>query len=217
MGYEFPACNSCNHSKRLDEQSLALLVRIIRFDNETNIKSFQNTFQGVRNNNPVLAQELKTESAVASKTYLKTRFGSSSNVDKIGLTGWRSCTLGPESNRLLDNMCIWFAQTAWYMHCKSIFSGKIIWTNVLTEHLNLEPAQKIISNLIGKPIMMRNGKNVSEDFFYRYFSTDDLLISIFQFGKHPQLVFVVCATKEGIIDPNIDLPQYWKQHSIELA
>lgn len=216
VGYEFPACHTCNHDKSRDEQSLGFLVRLIRFDNDTDTTEFQDALIAVRNNNPILIRELVPKSAVASKLYLRGRFGSAENVGEMGLTGWRGLSIGPEANRLTDNMCVWFAQTAWYLHCHSIFEGRIIWSRIETEFLGHEAAQKIVSNLVGKPEMLRNGKNVSSDFFYRYFASDDIFVGIFQFGRRPQMVFVVCATRKGAIDTDLELEKYWGQRSIDL-
>lgn len=217
VGYEFPACHTCNHAKSHDEQSLGLLVRLIRFDVDTDSSEFQDILTAVRNNNPILMKELAPMSAVASKIYLRNRFGSAEDVGGMGLTGWRSYSMGPETNRLTDNMCVWFAQTAWYLHCHSIFEGRIIWSRIESEFLGHEATQKIVSNLVGHPELLRNGKNVSRDFFYRYFASDDILVTIFQFGLRPQMVFVVCATRKGTVNTDIKLAKYWGQRNIELA
>ncbi|MFT9453971.1 hypothetical protein [Komagataeibacter saccharivorans] len=215
-GYEFPACNSCNQSKKHDEQSLGLLVRLMRFDIDTDDKEFQEACRAVHNNNKVLFSELQFHSAVVSKKNLQARFGSARQVSNLGLLGWRTCSCGPESERLIDNFCVWFAQTAWFLHSKTVFSGRIIWNNLLVEHLDFEPAQKIINNLVGYPTMMRNGKNVSKDFFYKYFSNEDIFVAFFQFGSKPQMIFVVCATRQGVIDINTEIPDYWGRRDIVL-
>lgn len=192
-------------------------MKLIRFDIDTDCGEYQEAFTAVHNNNPILIEELVPRSAVASKRYLRNRFGSAENVGKMGLTGWRGLSMGPEAKRLTDNMCIWFAQTAWYLHCNSIFEGRIIWSRLKTESLGHEAAQEIVSNLVGQPELLRNGKNVSSDFFYRYFASDDILVTIFQFGLRPQMVFVVCATRKGAINSNLELAKDWGQRSIELA
>ena len=206
MGFE-------RRSQSRDELSIGVLVRLTGFDDPVDAEAMK-LIQAVRNNNPTLLAEMTSMSSVGGKQYLRERFGSAEAVNNLGVSGWSAVQFGPEAERLIGRLCVWFAQTAYLKHVGVRFTGEVIWTRFHTEHLGLEAVQQLLLNLFGQPVVMRNGNDLSGQFFYRFFAQDGIFIAIMQFTRRPQFVFVVCALAEEHIKPETEVPGFWQRSDI---
>ena len=170
--------------------------------------------QSVRNNNPGLLAEMTSQSGVGSKQYLRERFGSAQAVDNIGVTGWKAVSFGPEAERLIGRLCTWFGQTGFFKHTGAIFRGEVLSTRLYSEHVQLEAVERLLQNFVGQPVLIRNGKDLSGQFFYRFFAADGIFVSFMQFTRRPQFVFVVCAFAESQMTAEMGIPSFWHRSGI---
>ncbi|QEO18846.1 hypothetical protein [Acetobacter vaccinii] len=209
-GYIYPCCFSCNSSKKNDEQSIGFILSLMDWNMEEKEDDFLIRYKAIKNNNPKLLEEFQQLSKIQSKKILRHRLGSQNTVIKLGMLDWTVFTCGPEVTRLLNELCVWFAQTGYFKHNLEIFSGEVISYKIPSEYVNEQNFWNIIEKMVGIPIIVETGHNISNQFFYRYFSTKGGFFSIFQFGA-PQYLFLICALSERHTPTYSDLPSGWSR------
>src|SRR4051794_32377937 len=92
--YEFPACESCNRAARLDEQALAVLLRIDMTEHKSDQdrSEWEKLVRGVRNNQPQLMREWTSVTLNEKKHKLRKAFGSQG--DLLRRRGWGVLNMG---------------------------------------------------------------------------------------------------------------------------
>lgn len=212
-GYIYPCCEQCNSSKSNDEQSISFLLCIMDWNSEREEGNFLRLYKAVKNNHPKLLTEFQKLPRTRSKKILRHRLGSQYEVMRQGRSDWIAVTCGPETTRLLKQLCIWFAQTGYFKHNQKLFRGEVFSSIIPSEFLREEQFWVIVRKLSGMPIIFETGHNISNQFFYRYFSTDGGFFSIFQFGS-PQLLFIVCAISEDHLKEDREIPSGWHRSGL---
>jgi hypothetical protein len=104
--YEFPACKACNDEARLDEQALAVLVRVEIHKNvkEPDATEWTKLVRGVSNNQPALMAEWQSTTRNELRRNLRETFGQLG--DQMRSAGWRAFKFGPLTCALVDRFMV---------------------------------------------------------------------------------------------------------------
>jgi len=193
--YEFPACEACNEGARLDEQVLALLIRVTPTENSNEIDNIEwrSAVSGVQNNNPALIEEWFGTSASFRKRKFRQKFGP--NGDSLRYQGAGLIRIGPMTTAIIDRFVIKLGKALYYKHNGALFDGYI-----QIGHVNLFDHPQIRSKLDDilkyTPLLSeikRNNKSLSDRFQYWYDHNQELeaLAVVARFSD--QLVFQLIA------------------------
>jgi hypothetical protein len=180
-GYEFPACDPCNQRSKGSENALALLVRINsdREDDPQRRSDFQKYLLAMRNNFPGLLRPLSTRE--------KRQFFKSENLAKpaAGIAGLHMAGTSAEAaERTIDTVVQKVLRALHYKHTGKIapIGDQIVFmrwfTNAYVHQLEHESYAPFLS-LPARPPMVRNGRDLSDQFSYRYGVDDDRDVSAF--------------------------------------
>lgn len=214
--YEFPACEQCNNSTRLDEQALAVLIRCRLSPEERSPKNqieWKKLLDGVQNNQPKIIEEWKGVSRNEIKKELRRAFGAEGDMRRT--LGWGAINVGPLTQAAIENFMVKLGKALYFKHNGHVFDGAIYIYKIdrfsKYERSNL---MEIISRLApGLPEIKRNGKSLFQQFIYHlnHNSEQRVLYAAVQFGD--QLIFQLFALGREIDarvqeeNPNWDLSQ----------
>lgn len=209
----YPACDACNAGKSSDEQALSFIVSMMDWGVDDDNSSFQKHLKAVRNNRPEIIAELTALLPTQAKRHVRQIFGNNETAYKFRAKGWGVIKLGPEAKKLLSEMCVYFGQTLFFKHNKSVFRGEVFSARVSCNFVDDPKFNFIISKLNGIPKLVHTSHDISDQFFYRYYATEGGFYAILQFRK-PQVFFVICAIDEQYIPHGLIVPEGWYRSGI---
>jgi hypothetical protein len=168
-GYEFPACYACNQASRRYENVMALLVRI-NPDEETSAvrqREVRKYISAMGNNFPDLLTILSTSE--------KRQFFKEEGLAKPPNTTYSELGMaGIEAGLAEEAIEFFFRKLFRALHYKH--TGKIVptdagiflrwYTNAYTHRT--DELNEFTSALRGRPLVVRNGRSLADQFFYAY-------------------------------------------------
>jgi hypothetical protein len=169
--YEFPACEKCNQLSRLDEQAMAVLVRI-RMGNmgEVRKSELEKLLQAIANNQHELLDEWLDVSATQHKRVFREKFGQAG--DALRYAGFRALGLGPLSDALIDRFAVKLGKALYYRHNGAVFEG-YIYIRICDLHVMQQKNPNIREDILRlAPVLadlQRGAKKLSDQFIYRYY------------------------------------------------
>jgi hypothetical protein len=166
-GYVFPACERCNQQSKHAENVLGLIVRINseREDDPIRRTEFKKFLGAMRNNFPDL---LKPLSARDKRRFLKSEnLIASDGVASLHMAGISA----DESERTIEVCLHKICLALHYKHTGNIVPSNggiyVHWfTNAYTHHFEREFSD--FRNLPIQPLLVRNGRDLSDQFAYKY-------------------------------------------------
>jgi hypothetical protein len=167
--YEFPACQACNAEARLDEQLLALLVRIgLKDHSGPRYDELVKLAAEVRNNQPeVMAEWRIVRSGNERRRMMRERFGATGEA--LRQEGFAAAEMGTLTQDALRRFGVKLAKALHYRHNRSPFEGVIYLSHLnglMESHAPLLDTALGISPLIAE--IQRSGKDLSDQFAYRF-------------------------------------------------
>lgn len=121
--YEFPACEPCNAEARLDEQALAVLIRIKLTESvkESDRLEWERLVQGVKNNQPDILAEWNDVRRNEVRHGLRLAYGSQG--DERRRLGWGLLNIGTLTQAMITRFMIKLSKALYYRHNQMIFDG----------------------------------------------------------------------------------------------
>jgi hypothetical protein len=191
VGYEFPACEPCNRKSKDYEHVLTTLVRLkADGQNEQRELDFAKFAKAMKNNFPEL---LRVLSPAEKRGFVKSR-GLYRPVGRAFPLKLPMVAIDPKiAGDAADAVFRKIMYALHFKHTQGILptTGEVTlkWaTNVGLQELLSEEVKAFIGGLTNKPALNRNGKDLSEQFDYRYGVADDLSASAY-FIKFRQSLF----------------------------
>jgi hypothetical protein len=194
--YEFPACEPCNGSARLDEQALAILVRS-KLSEDASVSDqleWEKLLRGVRNNQPHIIAEWTNMTANERKRAMRLAFGRDAG-DRRRQEGWGIANIGPMTQAMISRFMIKLSKALYYRHNRHIFDG-VLYVNHINR-LSRDTTPEYISNILGMapalPEIERNRKSLFDQFIYRFNHSPEhrVMYAVVQFGE--QFIFQLIA------------------------
>jgi hypothetical protein len=191
-GYEFPACEPCNKKSRQHENALTTLVRL-KGDGEQNGQrevDFAKAAKAMRNNFPGLLRVLGPDE---KKGFVKAR-GVFVPVGHAFPAELPMVAIDPKiAGAAVDGVFRKILCALHYKHTGQILPADaeltVKWaTNAALQDFLTEDMKTFIAGLNEKPTLVRNVKDLSDQFDYRYKLADDLSASAY-FIKFRQSLF----------------------------
>lgn len=179
VGYEFPACIECNQATRLDEQAVALLARMYPdVETEEAQREIAKLMAEVRNNHPGLFEEMTP--SIRQYRDARSRYG----LNPPPGQPINALPVLSVSGRLVTDAIANVSQklfcALFYKHAEQILThaGGIgyRWYSNLTAR---EIPKEVAPIVPGMPVLERNAKPLSDQFFYRWGVTDTKRMAAF--------------------------------------
>lgn len=199
--FEFPACHECNQEARLDEQALAVLIRMRLGDNKdkSELEELKRLINGVKNNQKELINEWESTTTSIKKNIFKEAFG-----PRLGYLFWHygygAINEGPLTNEIINRFMVKLGKSLYYKHINNIFEGDIYAAhiNAILEKEHDRITDKILSFLPELEIPQRNNRSFKDEFQYRYSynEIDGIFGSCIYFN--PQFIFNIFALSPQI-------------------
>ncbi|HEX3860255.1 MAG TPA: hypothetical protein VHY35_01015 [Stellaceae bacterium] len=198
--YEFPACESCNRSSRLDEQVLAVLARLqFAEEDKANEREWKSLFSGVVNNQPEYVVEWQQTTATQRKRHFRQLFGSEDGA-VLRQAGWGALYIGPLTKSAISRFAVKLGKALYYYHLGNIFVGDMYvrQLNPFSTQYASGSLDKIFELAPKFALLQRNSKPVTHRFNYRYDYADGigLLYAIVCFGT--QMVLQIIAAQKDV-------------------
>ncbi|WP_316228478.1 hypothetical protein [Bradyrhizobium sp. SZCCHNR1039] len=191
-GYEFPACEPCNKKSKDQEHVLTTLVRL-KQDGQQNSQrevDFAKYAKAMKNNFPGLLRVLGPNE---KQGFVKSR-GVFVPVGRAFPLQLPMVTIDPKiAGAAVDGVFRKLMCALHYKHTGNILPADaeitVKWsTNAGLPDFLTDEMKAFIAGLTEKPTLVRNGKDLSDQFDYRYKVADDLSASAF-FIKFRQSLF----------------------------
>jgi hypothetical protein len=162
--YEYPACEPCNRSARLDEQALATLIRADTLEGATDTErlEWERLATGVKNNQPHLVAEWESISRNQIKHSLRLAYGREGDLRRQ--RGWGALHIGPLTHAVIERFMIKLSKALYYRHNEKIFDGVLYihHINRLSMDTTPEYLKSIYHMAPALPEIKRNGKSLFE-------------------------------------------------------
>lgn len=196
--YEFPACNKCNGEARLDEQAMAVLVRIKlsaaltrRAKNE-----WEKLVDGVKNNQPDLWAEWTAVSN--QKRAMHEALGSLGG--SMRQAGWGSINLGRLTDAVIARFVVKLGKALYYRNNGTLFDG-IIYSqhiSILKRDVTPEFIAEILRLAPAVADLKRGNQSLVDQFLYRFNNSSEhgALYAVAQFSE--QFIFQVVAVRRDM-------------------
>jgi len=200
--YEFPACEPCNGSARLDEQALAVLIRSKLTENRTEFdqEEWEKLIRGVKNNQPHLIAEWQDITPNEKKRALRLAFGRDDG-DRRRREGWGMANMGAETQAMISRFMIKLSKALYYRHNNHIFDGVLYVNHInrLSRDTTPDYINSILKMAPAVPEIERNRKPLVDQFIYRFNHSPEhrVMYAVVQFGE--QFIFQLIA-----IGPEMD-------------
>lgn len=199
-GYEFPACKPCNDAARIDEMSLAVLVRSSVEDHGANDPRWERDVRGVKNNNPAIIAEWTSTSQNARRRALREAFGSLG--DTLRAQGYGIANLGPETQAMCERFIARLARALYFHENREVFRGHIR-HSMINCLLDPRGAARIEQALAVAPklsVCGRGSESLLDQFAYRFNNsvTQGAMYGVIWFNA--QMVFIVLAARDDLMD-----------------
>jgi hypothetical protein len=193
--YEYPACEPCNRSARLDEQALATLIRADTLEGATDTErlEWERLATGVKNNQPHLVAEWESISRNQIKHSLRLAYGREGDLRRQ--RGWGALNIGPLTHAVIERFMIKLSKALYYRHNEKIFDGVLYihHINRLSMDTTPEYLKSIYHMAPALPEIKRNGKSLFDQFVYRFNHSPEhkVMYAVVQFGQ--QWIFQLIA------------------------
>ncbi|MDA9425667.1 MULTISPECIES: hypothetical protein [Bradyrhizobium] len=212
-GYAFPACEPCNRASKDAEHKLALLVRIDTkySDDPVRRREVQKYLVGMRNNFPGL---LKPFSANEKRKFLK-----SEGIKRplgAALVDMHVAGIQAEAaEELFDTTMTKLLKALHWKHTGNIVrydeGVKADWyTNAYFDVFRNSDEEEFYMGLPARPPIVRSGRDLSDQFVYRYGKDAGGELSAYL------LIFRRSLIVTGIVAQSDELVQEIRSHKIEL-
>jgi hypothetical protein len=193
--YEFPACQPCNASARLDEQALAVLTRsqLTMTGKDADRVEWEALVQGVKNNQPHVIAEWMDLSRNEIKRGLRCAFGAEG--DELRRQGWGLLNFGPLTQAMMTRFMLKLGKSLYYRHNDHVFDGVMYVYQI--DCLSPETTPKYFADILSKAPALskveRNRKSLVDQFVYRFNHSPEhrVLYAVVQFNE--QFVFQAIA------------------------
>lgn len=202
-GYVFPACKPCNQASKDAEHKLALLVRIDHenFSDPRRQQEFGKFLGAMRNNFPGLLQPLTTNQ--------KRRFFKSEDVTRPPGALVDIHAAGIEADAATELFDITMNKILRALHWKH--TGNIVrwgegvrsawYSNAYFETFYESDEAKFYTNLPARPLILRNKRDLSDQFVYRYGKDDAGELSAFLIGfRNSFIVTGIVAQSDDVLN-----------------
>lgn len=190
--YEFPACEPCNASARLDEQALAVIVRAKALSPHS--PEWEKLAQGVKNNQPEIVAEWMSMSCNEQKFALRNTFGRDAG-DNLRRLGWITINLGPLTKAMITRFMIKLAKALYFRHVNAPLDGfvYVFHINVVEKDTTPEFINSILAMAPVLPAIQRNKTPLLDQFIYRFNCSAEhgVIYAVVQFGE--QYIFQLIA------------------------
>ena len=212
--YEFPACEPCNGSARLDEQALAILIRNDSAGNASasDQLEWERLLRGVKNNQPHMIAEWNDVTRNETKHALRLAFGR--DGDRRRREGWGMANLGPLTQAMISRFMIKLSKALYYRHNHHIFDGVLYVNHInrLSRDTTPEYINSILKMAPALPEIERNRKSLFDQFIYRFNHSPEhrVMYAVVQFGE--QFIFQLIA-----IGPEMDAKLVELNQGIDLS
>lgn len=191
-GYEFPACEPCNKKSKDHEHVLTTLVRL-RGEGEQNAQrevDFAKFAKAMKNNFPGLLRVLGPDE---KRGFIRSR-GLWVPVGRAFPLELPMVAIDPRiAGAAVDAVFRKLMCALHYRHTGNILPADatitVKWcTNAGLPEFMTDEMKAFVAGLTGKPTLVRNGKDLSDQFDYRYRTSDDGSASMY-FVKFRQSIF----------------------------
>ena len=196
--YEFPACERCNASARLDEQALAVLIRskvTMSVRGSTGQLEWEKLVRGLKNNQPQLVAEWTGITRNEQKHALREAFGSVG--DRMRDLGWGVINHGPLTTAMTDRFMMKLGKALYYRHNGAIFDGVLYayHINLFAKDHTADFMERILAKAPALPSIERNKQSLLDQFIYRfnYSPEHGVMYAVVQFGE--QYIFQLVAMR----------------------
>jgi hypothetical protein len=190
--YEFPACGACNADARLDEQALAVLVRVKSPQSPNS--EWKKLAEGLKNNRPELVAEWLDMSRNEQKFALRESLGRR-DADQLRQLGWGAINLGPLSKTAINRFMIKLAQALHFQHVGAPLDGVVYvyHVNAVTMNSGPELMKSILAIAPDLATIKRGNRQLTDQFIYRfnYNAEHGAMYAVVQFSA--QFIFQVIA------------------------
>jgi hypothetical protein len=190
--YEFPACEPCNASARLDEQALAVIVRATALTLPG--PEWEKLVKGVKNNQPEVVAEWTSMSRNEQRNALRNTFGRDAG-DDLRRRGWITINLGPLTQAMIDRFMIKLAKALYFRHVEVPLDGYVYAAHI--NAVNKDTTPEFINSILSKapalPAIQRNKTLLLDQFIYRFNCSAEhgVMYAVVQFGE--QYIFQLSA------------------------
>jgi len=213
--YEFPACSDCNSEARLDEQALAVLVRLDLnlTPKEPDQSELHALMEGVRNNQPALIEEWLSSSENERKRSFRKSFGS--RGDELRHQGWGNIRLGPLTQAMTERFMVKLAQALYYKHNHAPLEGFVFALHISLLARDIPP--DFLSNMMRiAPIRAepkRSNQPLDDQFIYAFNHNEEhgIIYAVVQFSE--QYIFQLIAMRS---DFELKMEEFAKEHGAVL-
>lgn len=199
--FQFSACQKCNSQARLDDQLIAVLLRVSlkkKTDDEHN--EWASLVDGLRNNQPAVLEEWAKSTPAANKRLFRERFGS--DADVLRYAGYGTLSVGPLTKSALQRFVVRLAQALYYRHCGEALDGVVYVFHLdpFAPKLRDGGLQDLLKFVPRLELPTRSGSSLQEQFHYRFNCSDEVgaLSAIVRFSE--QMIFQVLAVRRSAFD-----------------
>lgn len=195
--YVFPACKACNNGKGEDEQVINLFLRMQRLDSlkDPDLKKYHD---GVRMSRPSFFNEVKLLTGTEKKHTRREIFGDDAFGDLFAGDNYLCAEMGPDFLKLVSRFCCWLGQALYFQHLEKIHLGDVFFQIYNLSDLKQKDLWNFFSLHTKKPTLSRNGKDLSEEFCYRYVSSTRVFSAFIWFGLPQKIFHVMICRKPGL-------------------
>jgi hypothetical protein len=208
-GYCFPACIDCNGGSSDDDRKFAFLSRLPldRYESEQHRDEFRRLTRGVHRQDSSLIRGLLM-SANEKRTFLKDRRLNTPPGTAVGELPLMK--FGPEWAESATNVLQKLAKALHYMHAGKIvpIDGRVdvsVFPN--SDIMAGDFDASVFTELPASVLPIRNRKDISDQFGYRYGVTEDGKHALFvaRFGQSFVAALHTSCAPDELSDPEVDI------------
>lgn len=194
-GYEFPACQPCNQAARLDEQIMAVLVRmkLTKTGKDADRIAWEKLALGLKNNQCAIVAEWTSLTRNENRRAIREAFGR--DGDSLRSQGWSTINLGPLTQAAIQRFMIKLSKALYYLHNKAIFDGVLYLYHVNVQGKDGAPTylNEILKMAPSLPSIQRNSKPLLDQFIYRFNHSEEhgVMYAVIQLSD--EFIFQVIA------------------------
>jgi hypothetical protein len=198
--YEFPSCAECNSEARLDEQGLAVLVRLglNQTPKEPDQSEWQELIKAVWNNQPALIEEWRSVNENGQRRNFRKTFGP--RGDELRHNGWGTLHLGPLSQALTERFMVKLGQALYYLHNRAPFEGFVYALHISLLDRDIPPNffKKMMQIAPMRAEPKRANQPLGDQFIYAFNHSEEhgIIHAVVQFSE--QYVFQLIAMRSDL-------------------
>lgn len=194
--YAFPACKACNNGKGEDEQVIGMVLKMQNLD-PVKDPDFQKFVDGVRKSRPDLFEKIKVIEGVEAKRARRELVGDNELAAKLAVDGYKVLDFQEVLNDLLTDFSGWLGRSLYFQHVDKIHLGEVF-VRIFTPQAFERPELKRSLSLHAYRPTIARGKDLSDQFCYRYLTVKETFSSFVWFGN-PQFIFSIVASQNSAV------------------